>query len=289
MEILLREQDRLAISTVIYFQSTDVERVLSLKLPRIGGCIWVDGAYDEGTAALLEPYCHCPHSKGSLYFSDDELNVFVKTAHAAGLQISMHAIGDAAIEQLLNAYELALNAFPRDDHRHRIEHFSLPTAAQIARAARLGVAVGMQPNFATVPDPLPRASDEPAGLVKYLGFERYQRRHPYRRILDAGVLIAGGSDADPKPMGPLIGIQAVAAHPEADRRLSIYEALSLYTTNAARIAFEEQDKGTIEPGKLADLVVLDANPLTTVPDQLARIAVRKTISRGVIVHDQDAA
>ncbi|WP_051277818.1 amidohydrolase [Solimonas flava] len=284
VEVLLREQANLPVRTVVYFQSTDVQKALDWKLPRIGGCIWVDGAYGECTAALLEPYCNCPDSKGSLYFSNDELYDFVGRAHKAGLQISMHAIGDGAIDQLLNAYERALAEAPRADHRHRIEHFSLPTAEHIERAARLGVAVGMQPNFALVPDPLPQPDDEPAGLVAYLGYARYQRRHPYRRIVDAGVLIAGGSDADPMPMGPLIGMQRLVAHPESERRLSAREALALYTVNGARIAFEEHDKGSIEPGKYADLVVLADNPLLADPSTLASIAVEQTIVNGRVVH-----
>lgn len=288
VEILLREQDRLPVRILVYFQSTEWQKAVDWNLPRIGGCIWVDGAYDEGTAALTEPYCHCPHSRGSLYFADDELDAFVLGAHRAGLQISLHAIGDAAIEQVLNAYERAQAVAPRPDPRHRIEHFSLPSAAQIERAARLGVAVGMQPNFATVPDPLPKPTDEPAGLVKYLGFERYQRRHPYRKIVDAGVLVAGGSDADPKPMGPLVGIQCIANHPERDRRLTTYEALALYTVNGARIAFEEHEKGTIEIGKVADFVVLGSDPLTTPTHALSRIPVERTIVRGRVVHERVA-
>jgi len=288
VEVLLREQSALPVHTVIYFQSTDVEQALAFGLPRIGGCIWVDGAYDEHTAALLQPYCDCQDCSGSLYFSDEALYDFVERAHRAGLQISMHAIGDAAIEQLLNAYERALQAHPRDDHRHRIEHFSLPGPGAVERAARLGVALGMQPNFAQVNGPLPGPEDPPSGLVSYLGYERWQRRHPYRAIVDSGALVAGGSDADPKPMGPLIGIQALAAHPEPERRLSAFEAIELYTINGARIAFQEQDKGTIEVGKLADLVVLAQNPLTADPATLASIPVEMTIVAGRIAYRRSA-
>lgn len=280
VEILLQQQSQLPIHTVIYFQSTDVDRAIGWSLPRIGGCVWVDGDYDEHTAALKSPYADCQDCSGSLYFSDRELDTFVGRAHAAGLQISMHAIGDAAIEQLLNAYERALTKMPRADHRHRIEHFSLPTQENIRKAADLGVALGMQPNFARVTGPLPQRSDPPAGLVAYLGYERWQRRHPYRQILDAGLLVAGGSDADPRPMGPLIGIQAVAGHPQPERRLTAFEALQLYTSNGARIAFQEKDRGTIEPGKLADLTVLAENPLTCDAGRIADIPVDMTLVRG---------
>lgn len=289
VEILLKEQSKLPIDTVVYFQSTEIERALHWNLPRIGGCIWLDGSYDEHTAALKSPYADCQNCTGSLYFSDRELDAFVSRAHGAGLQISMHAIGDAAIEQLLSAYERALMHTPRADHRHRIEHFSLPTEDNIRKAADLGVALGMQPNFATVSAPLPKPTDPPSGLVTYLGYERWQRRHPYRRIVDAGVLVAGGSDADPKPMGPLIGIQAVADHPEPERRLTPFEALQLYTINGARIAFQERDKGTIEIGKLADLTVLAENPLTCDPSRIASIAIDMTLVRGTAVFQRPRA
>lgn len=283
VEVLLREQANLPVRTVIYFQSTLVERAVDLRLPRIGGCLWVDGSYGEHTAALMEPYADDPTTKGLLYFTDEEMNDFVSRAHKAGLQISMHAIGDAAIEQLLSAYERVLAADPRPDHRHRIEHFSLPTADQIERVARLGVAVGMQPNFAAMPDPEAGEDLQVAGL-QYLGTERYARRHPYRKIIDAGILVAGGSDSDPKPMGPLEGLQAVVNHPDEDRRLTVYEALTLYTINGAKIAFEETTKGTIEPGKVADLVVLGENPLTANPRTLKDITIEMTLVGGKVVY-----
>ena len=286
VEIHLQEQQRLSIDTVIYFQSTDVQQAVHWGLPRIGGCVWVDGDYDEHTAALVEPYADRQDCCGSLYFSDAELNGFVEKAHTAGLQISMHAIGDAAIEQLLNAYERALRRSPRPDHRHRIEHFSLPTRAHIHKAAALGVALGMQPNFALVKGPLPKREDPPTGLVAYLGYDRWRRRHPYREILDAGLLVAGGSDADPRPMGPLIGLQALIAHPEAERRLSAYEALQLYTLNGARIAFQEAHKGTLTAGKRADIVVLADNPMTIEPNRIAEIPVEWTFVRGTPVYQR---
>jgi predicted amidohydrolase YtcJ len=281
LQVLLEERRTLPVRTVIYFQSTRIERALELGLDRIGGCVCLDGAYNDHTAAFREPYTDDPSTRGTLYFSDDELNDFVNRAHKAGLQISMHAIGDAAIDQLLTAYERALRETPRPDHRHRIEHFSLPALEQIDRAARLGVAVGMQPNFAYVSNS-PQAYS-PAAL-RLLGPERYRLRHPYRKIVDAGVLVAGGSSGE--PMWPLYGIHAVVNHPDEERRLNVYEALSLYTVNAARIGFEENDKGTIETGKLADLVVLDEDPLTTCPARLQDIPVSMTIVGGEVVYSR---
>jgi predicted amidohydrolase YtcJ len=283
VQVLLQEQDRLPVGTVIYFQSTDVERALEWHLPRIGGCVYVDGAYGEHTAALLQPYADDPTTRGVLYFSDEELDAYVERAHRAGLQISMHAIGDAAIEQLLNAYERALTRYPRSDHRHRIEHFSLPTPQHVERVARLGVAVAMQPNFALMPE-TGASDDYQFASARFLGLERFRRRHPYRKIVEAGILVAAGSDSDAGEMGPLLGIHAVVNHPDEERRLTPFEALTLYTVNSARIGFEEQVKGTIEPGKRADLVVLDDNPLTANPRTLQQIPVTMTIVGGEVVY-----
>lgn len=280
-EVLLRAQDRLPVRTVLYLQSTCVETAVAWGLSHIGGCIWLDGSYGDHTTALLEPYADRPDTCGKRYFTEDELDRFVERAHLAGLQIAMHAIGDAAIEQLLDAYEGALVRHPLADHRHRIEHFSLPTAAQIDRAARLGVALSMQPNQAVVPR---GAHQHMPASMRYLGPERYARRHPYRRIVDAGCLVGGGSDSDPKPMGPLIGVEALASHPDDDRRLSAYEALSLYTTGAARLAFEEDQKGTLEPGKLADCVILCADPLAVDPETISQIPVEMTLVAGRIAY-----
>ncbi len=286
VEVLMREQHRLPIRTVIYFQSTRVELARRWGLPRIGGCVWIDGSYFEHTAGLSQPYTDQPGTCGCLYFTQEELDAYVWEAHCAGLQVSMHAIGDAAIEQLLNAIERALQKEPRADHRHRIEHFSLPTLSHIERAARLGVIASMQPNFAAHP-----ALDEAGrrtgrGLEALLGAERFERRHPYRRLIDSGILVAGGSDSDPEPMGPLIGVQQLASHPEAARRLTPYEALQLYTVNGAHAAFEEADKGTLAIGKFADLVALGEDPLAASATTLASIPVELTMVAGHIAYQR---
>ena len=104
---------------VLYFQTLDVDQVLELGLPRIGGCILLDGDVGPHTAAFTEPYADDSTCYGTLYYTQEEIDAFVLKAHKAGLQAAMHAVGDAAVEQALNAYEKALAAHPRDDHRHR--------------------------------------------------------------------------------------------------------------------------------------------------------------------------
>jgi predicted amidohydrolase YtcJ len=289
VEVLLGEQSKLPIHTIAFFQSTRVDLARRWGLPRIGGCVWIDGSYFEHTAGLTEPYSDDPCTCGSLYFVQEELDAYVWEAHCAGLQVSMHAIGDAAIEQLLTSFERALAKAPRADHRHRVEHCSLPTERHIETMARLGVIASMQPNFAAHPAYDDTGRRTPGGLETILGTERFERRHPYRRLLDAGILVAAGSDADPSPMGPLIGVRQLASHPEAERRLSPHEAIQLYTVNAARAAFEEDVKGSISVGKLADLVVLADDPFTAPKGSIADIAVDLTLVAGRIAYERSAA
>jgi predicted amidohydrolase YtcJ len=266
--VLLETRSKLPLDAVVYAQVLDLDQVAAWGLPRVGGCILLDGAYGEHTAALAEPYADAP-TRGVLFHSDDEISRFVAGAHQRGWQITVHAQGDAAIEQVLRAYEQALAADPRPDHRHRIEHCGLPTQTQLERIARLQVGLGMQPVFAPA-HPL---------LIELFGSERMMRRHRYREIRKLGIVIGGGSDADSSPIDPLAGVQA-AARLDTERRLTVYEALELFTTNAAYLSFEDHAKGSLEPGGWADFVVLAADPLEIPEDQIANIPVQQTWFRG---------
>ena len=147
VEALLAAMPTLPLRLVLYFQTLDVDRARALGLPRIGGCILLDGDVGPHTAALSEPYADQPTCYGTLYYSQEEIDAFVLEAHQAGLQVAMHAVGDAAVEQALDAYEAALTAYPRADHRHRIEHCEVIREEQVQRAQRLGVALAIQPPF----------------------------------------------------------------------------------------------------------------------------------------------
>jgi predicted amidohydrolase YtcJ len=262
---LLAAESDLPVRLVIYPQVLNLDAVREWGLPRVGGCILLDGAYAEHTAALCEPYADTDGGRGVLFHSDAEIERFVADAHARGLQITVHAQGDAAIEQMLRAYEHAFAEHPRADHRHRIEHCGLPTDDQVERIARLGIGLGMQPVF---------APSHPF-LERLFGPERMQRRHQYRRLRDLGVVVGGGSDADASPIDPLLGVQT-AVTLDAERRLSPYEALELFTTNAAWLAFEEKEAGGIRPGARADFAVLAEDPLTVDPTRIGGIQVLST-------------
>jgi predicted amidohydrolase YtcJ len=256
--LILEKAPTLPLRIVGYNQSMKIAETKALGLPRIGGCICADGAFEAHTAALFEAYSDMPDNYGDLTFSQEEMNRFVKAANREELQISVHCESERAIEQVLNAIEYALNDFPRTDHRHRIEHLELPTWKQIERMKQLGVATGMQPAFI----PAFIGGEDMCHYRKLLGNTRLDRIHPYRTLLDHGITIAGGSDSPVTPYSPLAGIKAAVNHPNKEQRITRTEALQMFTRSAAWIGFEEGEKGVIREGMLADLVVLEENPMT---------------------------
>ncbi|MDP2727234.1 MAG: amidohydrolase family protein, partial [Dehalococcoidia bacterium] len=215
-------------------------------------------------------------TKGVLFFSDQELHTFNWEAHSAGLQVRMHAIGDRAVEQLLTAYQKALDEKPRPNHRHRIEHFLLAQPRQIERAARLGLCVSMQPAF------LHRWQGRPNLYVERLGEKRARGVNPLRQVAEAGITLAGGSDSFVTQMNPLLGVHAAVNDHPPESRLTVQQALEAFTINGAKLAFEEAEKGSIREGKAADLVVLSENPLHCPPASIKDIPVEMTIVEGVI-------
>ena len=275
---LLAAIPALRLRLVLYYQTMDVDSVVWLGLPRIGGCILLDGDFGPRTAALSEPYADDPTCRGTLYHTQEEIDDFVLRAHNAGLQIAMHAVGDRAVEQALNAYEAALAAHPRDDHRHRIEHCEVIREEQIERARQLSVALAIQPPFNHY---WPHTD-----YYSSLGEERAWNVDPVRSLMRPGLLVAGGSDSTVTPLGPLIGVHAAVGHSNPGERIGVREALELYTINGARIAFQEQDKGSLEIGKLGDIVVLANDPFEVKLDQIKDIPVEMTIVGGQVVHSR---
>jgi predicted amidohydrolase YtcJ len=207
---------------------------------------------------------------------------FVLRAHQNGLQVAVHCEGDRAIEQVLHAYEQALRYLPRKDHRHRIEHFEIPTENQLERVAKAGIVVDMQPAFLPV-------FFFRGGVERYetfLGRARLKRIHPYRTMLSYGILMAGGSDSPVTKIDPLLGIEAAARHLHSEERLSVLEAVKLFTINGAKFAFEDDQKGSIEVGKRADLVILSEDPCSVAPERIGKIPIEMTLVDGKIAFQE---
>jgi predicted amidohydrolase YtcJ len=183
-----------------------------------------------------------------LFYDDETVNDFVLKAHKDGLQIAMHAIGDRAFDQALNAYENALRIKPRDDHRHTIIHGCLASEKSLKRAAKIGVLISVQPAF--IQWPL-----EPLSYMTSLIGERAMNLNPLNSMLKAGIRISGGSDAPCTVPSPIEGIYGACNHYNKEESISIKEALKMYTISGAHAAFDEKTTGSLELGKYADMII----------------------------------
>ena len=278
--IILEHQDKLPIDLVVFDQVMNIDHILRLGLPRIGGCICLDGAFEAHTAALFEPYTDEPDNYGQLTYDQQTIDRFVLQAHTSGLQIAVHCESERAIEQVLGAIEKALRSHPGANHRHRIEHLELPTWNQLQRIAEAGIVASMQPAF--IPAFIGQENMET--YASLLGPDRLDRVHPYQSIVRKGIPLIGGSDSPVTHLAPLHGVQAAITHPNADQRLSRYQALCMFTKTAAWSAFEEDTKGTLEPGKRADFVILDKDPTAVPPDHIEHIQVTQVFVEGKSVY-----
>ncbi len=210
--------------------------------------IGIDGSMGAQTALLYEPYKNNPSTTG-VYVGDKKLNKErASEAHKKKGTIAIHAIGDKAITEAIDRIEEVLSVEPRKDHRYRIEHYEYPTDDDIMRSKRLGIVSSMQPNFVG-------EWAWPGGMYDTrVGTKRLQRCNPYRRLLDLGFHIPFGSDG--MPFHPLYGIWSAVNHPIKRSRITIEEAVKCFTWEGAYATHEEDFKGSIEPGKVADITIL---------------------------------
>jgi predicted amidohydrolase YtcJ len=256
-----------------------------------------DGVIESGTAVLLAPYeglaAGEPGAVGYPQWEVGELAEAVRVADRRGWQIQVHAIGDGAVRLALDALERAADANGPRDRRHRIEHIETIDAADIPRFASLGVVASMQPYHA---DP------EPAQLDLYrskIGPERASRGWPWNSIRRAGGRLAFGSDWPIVSFDPFLGLNSAVNRATRDgrpaggwlpgERLSLAAALAGYTSGSAWAAHEDAIKGALEPGMLADVVVMDRDLFTTPPSEIVAASVQTTILGGQVVYDKNSA
>ena len=249
---------------------------------RIGAMkAYADGSLIGGTAAFEEPYGEDGAFAGSLYHEPDELPALIVDAHADGWQIGVHAQGDRAIGLVLDAFEAAVDAAPRE-HRHRLEHAGYPTADQIRRMARLGVIAVNQPRY------LHDSGDE---FLVRLG-DRAHGLQPLRDELDAGVRVVLSSDSDvasyrqPDQIATALERRTRDGAPiGADQALTLEEASFAYTVDAAFALRVEDRLGSLEPGKRADVAVVDGDLEATPTDEIGSLRIWKTYLDGRAVHE----
>jgi hypothetical protein len=252
--------------------------------------IWLDGTTEAHTAAMLAPYTTRQDARGEPAVAPDDLNRMVRLADAQGWQVMTHAAGDRAVRMALDAYQHASrsNLAPPRGRRHRIEHAENIDPGDLRRFRALGVIASMQPVD------LARAEMRPAAL----GLERASRAWPHRSIVASGARLAFGSDWPAASFNPLLGIHAAVTRTTRDgepqggwtpsERISLRAALEAYTSAPAWASFDEQRKGTLAPGMLADIVVLDSDIFDTPPAKLASAVVEVTIFDGKIVYRRGA-
>lgn len=237
--------------------------------------VFSDGSLGAYTAALRDDYAGRPGDRGMLVHPPAELRSILETAHRAGFQTATHALGDEAIRQVVATLEEIQDAGPRKCARHRIEHYELPDDDVLRRTKAAGIVVCAQPNF------IGQWSGPGDVYETRLGRDRASRNNPYRRILRRRIPLCFGSDG--MPYGPLYGIHSAVNGFFGDQRISPEEAVRAYTAMGAYASFEEDVKGTLEAGKLADFVVLEGDPFAE-PDRIRTCRIHSTWIGGTRVH-----
>jgi predicted amidohydrolase YtcJ len=304
-EVSLRAYERLARSgdltarVALYWplsargQAAEVARNLRgrpyadrLQLPGVKA--FLDGSLGSGTAWFFDPYRHEPDHCGFPVERPDDLGEALREADQLGLQTAVHAIGDRAVAELLTIWERLVAGEPPRDRRLRMEHAQHVRAADLSRFARLGTIPSMQPYH---------LADDGRWAEERIGAERCAEAFAFRSLLDCGVRLAFGSDWPVAPLDPLQGMDAAVSrrtldgrhaegwHPE--QRISMAEALCAFTTDAAYAIFREKDLGSLEPGKLADLVVLSRDITDpALGDAITETKVALTMLGGRVVYGE---
>jgi predicted amidohydrolase YtcJ len=255
---------------------------------RIGPAkIFLDGSIGGRTARMSQPYEDEDDNIG-LWMQDPQLmKDKLKAAHHAGFQCCAHAIGDAAIDLLLSAFEEALEENPRPDHRHRIEHSSILRPDLLDRIQRIGAI------------PIPGTSFLHAfqkAYVSNLGMDRIRYAYAMREFLNRGIVAAASTDAPVVSTSAMIGLQTMMNRLSeegeelyAEEKITLEEAIHAYTWAGAYASFEENIKGTLEPGKVGDVVVLETDLRGVKPEEMGTVKVDYTVMNGDVVYQRETA
>ncbi len=296
----LYSENALPFRITAYLSSGDPEirRLLDSGLPRgsvdgrflIAGVKFLaDGSLGARSAALLDDYSDDPGNKGIFTKDREELYGEILRCHEKGIQAAVHAIGDAAVREVLDIYERILSERPSSGMRHRIEHAQVVSPEDIPRFAALGVLPSMQFTHCT--------SDMQWAQAR-LGPERIKGAYAWRSFIRAGSRLPGGSDFPVESINPFLGIYAavtrmdLSGKPEggwlSEQRLTVEEAVRAFTVDAAYAVHAENDAGTLAPGKLADFIVISDDVFSMKPQEIPKMKVFATILGGEVVYRSDA-
>lgn len=293
----LLKRKKLSVRIYLYIQIPEVGLLARLKLKspfgndflRIAGLKgFVDGSLGSSTALFFEPYSDNPSKKGIFHshmFPEGIMEKRIMMADEAGLQVAIHAIGDQANHIILDIFERVMAKNPPRERRWRIEHAQHLIPDDIERMGKLHIIASVQPYHAI---------DDGRWAEKKIGIKRCRTTYAFKSLRKKGVVLACGSDWTVAPLNPLTGIYAAVTrstldgkNPEGwipEQKISIEEAIKGYTINGAYAEFAESKKGSIEKGKLADLVVLDQNLFKIPPAEIKDVQVKMTVLNGKIIH-----
>ncbi len=244
--------------------------------------IFMDPVFPSGAMIRRDSHGQVQHF-GERYYSQEEVDLLVMSAHKRGLQVAIHCLGTWSVEQALNAFEKAQREHPRSDPRFRLEHFSLPLPEQLKRAKALEVIPSVQPPFIYAFADLQEKTAQEAGTGAKV--------EPFRSMLDEGLSVSASSDYPCAPMEPLLGLYAMVTRRtrrdgrvvQADEAVTPLEGLRMYTINAAKAVFRENETGSLEVGKRADMVVLSHDPTAVNPEFIRDIDVLETYVDGELL------
>jgi len=269
----------------------DIDRMIAAGVRTGLGNEWVrvgamkatcDGSISERTARLSQHYVGRPEDFGIIVADTDVLYPLARKAHEAGWQIGIHANGDVAIDKVLTLYERLQRELPRRDPRFRIEHCTVVNDGLIRRMKALGV----------IPTPFSTYVYFHGEKMRYYGAERLNSMFAVRSFLDAGIRVTQASDYPPGPFEPMMALQSSVTRTDMKgnvwgprQRITVEEAIRVGTLHGAYASFEERIKGSIEAGKLADLVVLGRDPLREDPSSLITIPIERTMVGGRWVYE----
>jgi predicted amidohydrolase YtcJ len=285
----LRRQNKLPLRVYVVIPASLLDDVSGLGLHlgfednmvRFGGVeIGADGYLAARTAALLQTYSDDPATSGRLLCTQEEMNAAAAKILKAGLQLVIHAVGDKAVDAALTAIEEISSEAPRKDVRNRIEQAAVLNEELINRMKKQEVIVSVQPCVV--------ASEFSVwSATEHLGAERARWLYPLKTLLEKGIRVVSGSDCPMEPLSPLLGVQtAVTRKSFPEERVTVDAALRMYTVDAAYSSNEENIKGSVETGKLADLVVLSRDPFSVSPSEIASISVELAILGGKVVYSK---
>ncbi len=289
-ELTARIDCRLPMALYKHLQTLGVRHHFGNDMLRIGSLkAFADGSLGSSTALFFEPYEQNPNTFGLAMdiLLDGRLERWCKEADRAGLQLSVHAIGDSANSRMLDIFAACVSENPEWDRRFRIEHAQHIADKDFARFAELGVIASVQPYHLI---------DDGRWAAKRIGQKRCRNAYPLRSFLDHGVRVCFGTDWTVAPINPLWGIYAAVTrrtldgkHPQGwfpEQKLTVQEAIACYTIHSAYASFDEDIKGSLVAGKLADLVVLSDDILTIPPEKIWDVEVEMTVLGGKIIFEK---